>query len=132
MMISPGVFFIFSKFWFSGLLGGREGGKRDHAKYDCHLWWAKVQLLYLQVFFFSKFCFFGLVGGSKDKKWPKMTKNSVLCTLYLRNHTSYDLDLWYTCLKGNISRCIISSCVLHFFQILIFGVNSGVKDQKMA
>ena len=32
-------------------------------------------------FFFSKFLFFGLLGGSKGKKWPKMTKNSVLCTL---------------------------------------------------
>ena len=29
-------------------------------------------------------------------------------------------------LKDNISRCF-----LHFFQILIFGVNSGVKEQKM-
>ena len=29
--------------------------------------------------------------------------------------------------KDNISRCF-----LHFFQILILGVNSGVKGQKMA
>ena len=27
MMISPGVFFIFSKFWFSGLLGGKKDKK---------------------------------------------------------------------------------------------------------
>ena len=59
MIISPGVFFIFSKFWF-----------------------------------------FRLLGGSKGKKWPKMTKNSVCRVLYLRNHTSYDLHLWYTCVIG--------------------------------
>ena len=58
MIISPGVFFIFSKFWF-----------------------------------------FGLLWGWKDKRWSKMTKKSVCCTQYLRNHTSYDSHLWYTCVK---------------------------------
>ena len=46
-------------------------------------------------FIFSKFWFCGLLRGSKYKKWPKMTKNFVLCTLYLRNYTSF-LDLWCT------------------------------------
>ena len=26
-----------------------------------------------------------------------MRKNPVSCTPYLRNHTSYDFHLWYTC-----------------------------------
>ena len=59
MMISPGVFFILSKFWFSGLLGewgrgvwrGKKWSKmrknyvcrspylRNHASYDFHLWY---------------------------------------------------------------------------------------------
>ena len=44
-------------------------------------------------FIFSNFSLFGLLGGSKGKKkWSKMTINFVLCTPYLRNHTSYDLD----------------------------------------
>ena len=57
LMISPGVFFIFSKFWFSGLLeGGVKGQKmvqnekkfchapylRNHT-YDHHLWYANVK-----------------------------------------------------------------------------------------
>ena len=52
-------------------------------------------------FIFSKFWFFGLLGGWKGKKLPKMTKNFTLCTLYFRNHTLYDLDLWCTCVKGS-------------------------------
>ena len=50
-------------------------------------------------FFFSKFWFCGLFGRSKDKKLPKITKNFVLCTLYLRNYASF-LDLWWTCVKA--------------------------------
>ena len=45
---------------------------------------------------FSKFRFFGLLGESESKKWSKMTKNAVRRVLYLTNHTSYDLHLWYT------------------------------------
>ena len=37
-------------------------------------------------FIFSKFGCFRFLGGSMVKKWPKMTKNSVCCALYLRNH----------------------------------------------
>ena len=58
MIISPGVFFSFSKFWFFGLLGGQKGKKRsqitknsvchasylrNHASYDCHLWYTCVK-----------------------------------------------------------------------------------------
>ena len=50
-----------------------------------------------------------------------------LCrALYLRNHTSYDLHLWYTWVKGYVQG------FLQFLQILIFEVISGVKGQKMA
>ena len=59
MIISPGVFFNFSKFWFSG----------------SSRWW-------------------------KGKKWSKMTKHFVCRILCFRNHTSNDLYLWYTCVKG--------------------------------
>ena len=37
--------------------------------------------------------------GVKDQKWYKMTKNYVSLAPYLRNHTSYDCHLWYTCVK---------------------------------
>ena len=44
----------------------------------------------------------------------------IRCALYCRNHTSYDLCLWPKVFPK------------YFFQILIFGVNSGLKGRKMA
>ena len=78
--------------------------------------------------FFSilKFWFFRLSGSWKGKKWPKMTKNSVCLTPYLRNHTSYDCDFWYTCVKWLYFQQIIS-----FFNILIFENFRWIKRQKM-
>ena len=54
--------------------------------------------------------------------------NRKLCPscLIFQNHMSYDLHLWCTCVKGNISRFC-----KHFSQILIFRVSSRVKGQKM-
>ena len=37
--------------------------------------------------------------GSRAKKWPKMTKNYVSHTPYLRKHTSCDCDFWYAFVK---------------------------------
>ena len=49
-------------------------------------------------FHFFKILIFWVVRRVKGQKWPRMTGKSVLlsalCTLYIRNHTSYDLDLW--------------------------------------
>ena len=52
------------------------------------------------VFIFSEFWCFRLLRGWKGKKRFKMTKNSVCCASYLKNHTWYDFHLWYTCVKG--------------------------------
>ena len=41
---------------------------------------------------------FWVVRG-ECKKWPKMSKHSVWLIPYLRNHTSFDYDFWYTCVK---------------------------------
>ena len=58
MIISPGVFFIFSKFWFFRLLVGKRAKKqskmtknsgfctpylRNHTSYNCHLWYTFVK-----------------------------------------------------------------------------------------
>ena len=67
MMTSPDTFFIFSKFCFSGLLGGRglKGQKmaqndkklcftpylRNCTSYDCGFWYRYVKWWYLQQFF---------------------------------------------------------------------------------
>ena len=75
-MTSTDAFFVFSKFWFSGLLGWREGGKRvqklskmtkqicltlylrNCTSYDCGFWHTCVKCWYLQHFFFFFFPFF--------------------------------------------------------------------------
>ena len=52
-------------------------------------------------------------------------------TLYFRNHTSYDLHLWCTC----IYKRIISPSIFFFFQYIWFLGSLGwgvVKGQKMA
>ena len=46
-----------------------------------------------------------------------MTKISVCCIFYFRNHRSYDLHLWYTCMYKRII-----SLGIFFFEILIFRI----------
>ena len=72
MMIFACCFFVFSKFWFSGLLGNSLA--YHDFWYTCVKWWY-LQAVY---FVFSKFRFFGLLVGQKGKKWHKMTNNSVM------------------------------------------------------
>ena len=78
--------------------------------------------------FFSilKFWFSMLSGGWKDRKWPKMTKMSVCCTLYFRNHVSYDLHLWYTCMY----KRIISTGIFHFLSKFWFSRSLGGRGCK--
>ena len=95
---------------------------RNHTSYDFYLWSLihslveSLQKLFMVVickiispgifFFFFEILIFWVVRRVQGQKmtemtkWPKMTKNFVLCNLYLRNHASYDLDLWCTCVKG--------------------------------
>ena len=80
-------------------------------------------IIYPGVFFFilSKFWFCGFLGregGQKGKK--SSTKNSVRCTLYPRNHTSFDCHLWYI----SVSWWYLQA---FFFQNFDF----SVKGQKM-
>ena len=82
--------------------------------------------------FFSmlKFWFSRLSRGWKGKKWPKILKISICCTLHFRNHISYDLRLWYTCMY---KRIISPGIFFIFFKILVFGTIRGeIKGQKMA
>ena len=122
MILRPGVFFTFSKCWFSGLLGGGGGNRAKNSPkwqtmsvvlnisgyiiwslfvvHMCKMIISPGVFFYYHYYFF-KVLIFWVVRRVKGQKWPKMTKNSVLCTLYLRNHASYDLDLWYTCYTKN-------------------------------
>ena len=47
-------------------------------------------------FLMLRFWFSRLSRGWMGKKWPRILKIFVCCTLYFRNHISYDLHLWYT------------------------------------
>ena len=55
-----------------------------------------------------------------------MTKNYVCRIPYLRNHTSYDHHLWYTCENDNIFRQFLS-----FSQNSNFSGCHGSKGQKI-
>ena len=83
---------------------------------------------YLQVFCvsFSKFWFFRLLGEVKVQKSVQNDKHSVSHAPYLRNHSSGDCHLCYTCVKWYISKWFFD-----FFKILIFQVVMGLKVQKM-
>ena len=100
----------------------------NHTSYGC-LCYTSVKWKYLQLFFaFFQNFYFCVTRRVKVKKWPKMTTNTVRCALYLRNHTPY--DLWSSLMVHRRKGIISPFFFLHFFQMLIFGVNSGVKGQK--
>ena len=119
MMISPGVFFFFFHFFKILILWVVRGCKwaKNDPKWEKilsvvvlisgiihHMIFIMVLMLKMIIprsfFYFSKILIFWVVGRVQGQKWPKMARNSVFCTLYIRNHTSYDLDIWYTCVKG--------------------------------
>ena len=92
MMIYPGVFFIFWKFWFFGLLVGWKN--------------------------FPEFYFLGSLVGGKGKKSLKLTSNSVCCAPNLKNYTLYDHHLWYTSVNDNISRLFFHFLKILVFQVV--------------
>ena len=103
VIISPGIFFIFWKLWFLGLLiKGQKVVQND-----------------------KKLC----LSGSTRKS--KMTKNSVHCTPDLRKHTSYDCDFRYTCVKWWHLQILSSFFQSFDFSLLLGGkrAKNGWKRQ---
>ena len=116
MMVAGGVFVIFSKFWFFELLFGVKGQKM--AKNDEKCYWRtdlrnrtsslsfmvhlcemiKSPGVFFFFFHFYKSLIFWIFRGKREKMNQTDKK---LCLLYLilRDHTSYDLHLWSTCVK---------------------------------
>ena len=98
MIISPGVFFIFSKFWFSRQKMAQNDLKfcllHSISQEPYSIWLSFMvhmckMIISPGVFFiFSKFWFFR----------QKMAQNDKI-TLYPRNCTSSDGDFWFTCVK---------------------------------
>ena len=104
MIISAGCCFIFSKFYVSWSIMRKKGKKwpklcllhsMSHELYVIWLWFLghmckndiSVSVFFLLLLFF-KFLISWVISRLKCKKWCKMTKNSVCCSSYLRNHTS--------------------------------------------
>ena len=59
-----------------------------------------------------------------------MIKVSVCCTLYFRNHMSYDLHLWYTCMYKRIISAGIFFFFLFFSKFWFSGSLGVVKRAK--
>ena len=128
MVISPGVFFYFFKILIFRLHRGVKGQKMvQNDKKFCllrsisqepYIIWLSfmVQMCKMIIspgaFFSFKILIFWVVRRLKGQKWPKMTKIFVCRTLYFRNHISYDVDLWYTCMYKKI---ISPGIFFHFF-----------------
>ena len=100
MMVAGGVFVIFSKFWFFELLFGVKGQKMAKNDEKCYLthwsqepyiiiviygapvWNYKISRFFFFFFFIFIKVWFSGFSGVKGKKWTKLTKNYVCCTLY--------------------------------------------------
>ena len=80
---------------------------RNDILYYCYLWYTCVKDDISRYFFhFFKILILWVVRGGggeevvvKGQRRSKMRKSSVCCAPYLRNHTSYDFYLWYSCVK---------------------------------
>ena len=101
-MISPGVFFMFSKFWYSGLLLGGGGGTAKNAPK-----WKKNPVScapYLMNHTWSSFMLYlckvtvspGIFSFFQNFDFPGWKNKSIQSSQYLRNRKPYDHDLWYT------------------------------------
>ena len=103
MITYPCFFFIFSKFWFFGLLGGWKGKKWPKmTKKLCplhvlsqkpYIIWSLFmvqmckRIISQGVFYlFFEVLIFWVNNGVKRIKWPKMTKTCVCGTPYLSKH----------------------------------------------
>ena len=114
-MISAGVFFSCSKFWFFGLLGGWKGKKwakmtkkfclsRSISQEPYIIWLSFMvqmckMIIFPAVFFiFYKFWFFRLLGGWKGKKWPLSVAPYLIITVTYYGHLIFIYGT-YVCTK---------------------------------
>ena len=116
IIVSVGIFFIFSKFLFFGC--AREVKVEKMVQNDKKILSVVLSIsgtihhmivIYItpvqndnisgQFFYFFKILIFWVVREVKGQKWSKMIKYSVCCTPCLRNHTSCNCRLWYAFVK---------------------------------
>ena len=99
---------------------------RNHKTFDCHLRYTSGKLWYLHAFFhFFKISMFWVIGRVKGIKITQNDKK--LWLSHLISQEAY--IIWSSFLVHMCKRIISQACFVHFFQILIFRVNSGVKGK---
>ena len=115
-IISSGLFFSLSKFWFFRLTEVKWQKTVQNDKKFCpscfisqepYLVWLSFMVYICKMIISADFCFiffksliFWVVRVIKrQKNCPKWQKNSVCHTSCLRNYISYDCHLWCTCVK---------------------------------
>ena len=144
MIISPGIFFILSKCWFFGILGrgeakGQKMAQNDKKLCPLHSISQEPYIICLSIMVrmckmiislsvsSSKFWFTGFSGGLKCKKGQKWQKRLSVAPYISGTYIIWSLFMVHICKMINISKCFF-----HFLIIMIFGIISGVKEQKMA
>ena len=105
---------------------------KSHISYDNHLWYTCVKWCISWVFsHFFKLLILLVVKGKEGrrkraKKRYNMRKKSVCGAPYLRNHISYDFDLYYSCVKWQESPGVF----FIFSKFWISGLLGGGKKAK--
>ena len=136
LMISPGVFFIYSKFWFSGLLGGKRKKKNGpkcekimsvvfHISGSIHhvivIFGAHVSNddISRYFFYFSKILIFLVVsGGGGGVKWQKMAQNvKTFCVSHFVSQELYLIWLW---VLVHLCKMRISPATFFIFSTFLF------------
>ena len=112
-VISPGVFFMFSKFWFSAFMGGRGGGKRVKnspkwqkillrliAQEPYVIWLSfveyKCKMILSWAFFFWDFDFLGCYKGQRATNGPRWQK-TLSFALYISGTIHHVILIYVTC-----------------------------------
>ena len=133
MIISPGAFFHFLKILIFWVVSGVKGQKKaQHEKWklhssrvvsqeQCRIWlWFLVNLCKMispGVFYVFSNLIFRVVEGIKGQKSVQNEKKFCL----LRNHTSSDCHLWYTCVKW----CYLQGFFFIFSKFCFFRLLGG-------
>ena len=143
---SPRVIFSFTKIWIFQVVSGGKGQKVaqndkksvccssclvNHTSYDFHLWYTILNWYYLHFFFFFfiffKILIFQVVRRVKGQKMAQNDKKLCLSCLIFQKP-----DIIWSSFMVHMCKRIISAGFLYIFlQMLIFGISSGVKGQKM-
>ena len=139
-MISPGVFFIFKKFWFFGSFDKRVKNSPKWKNYIHHVPYLRNNIAMIMIFgtlvkwwylqmlfsFFQNFDFLGSWLCKRAKNAPKWQKFCLLPSIYQEPYIIRLSSLVHMC-----EMIISPSIFFHFFKILIFCAVTGVKLQKV-